>query len=57
MSNTPTMENGRKVVVLSPLVLAAAKPFFKRSLRHRGRILRLVGKHRGPVIRDHGGLY
>lgn len=50
-------EYGRDVVVLSPILVRLAAPLFKKSMPHRGRILRLVGKRRGPVIRDYHGLY
>ncbi len=32
-----------------------AVPFFRKSMPHRGRILRVVGKSRGPVLRDYHG--
>lgn len=57
MTKYTVREYGRDVVVLPPAVVKMAAPFFKKSMPHRGRILRLVGKSRGPVIRDYHGLY
>jgi hypothetical protein len=52
-----TEEYGRKVIVMRPAMVRVLSPVFRRSLPHRGRVLRGVGKSRGPVIRDWYGLY
>jgi hypothetical protein len=52
-----TIEYGRKVVVLPPPLVMASRAFFKASMPHRGRILRLVGGRRGPVLRDWYGVW
>lgn len=57
MTKYTVREHGRDVIVLPPAVVRMAAPLFKKSMPHRGRILRLVGKSRGPVIRDYHGLY
>jgi hypothetical protein len=50
-------EYGRRVLVLPPLTVRLLAPFFVRSLPHRGRVLRVVGRSRGPVVRDWYGRY
>jgi hypothetical protein len=52
-----SVEGGRKVVILPPPLVAMARPFFKASMAHRGRILRFIGQRRGPVLRNSYGLY
>lgn len=57
MTKYTVREYGRDVVVLPPLIVRLAAPMFKKSMPHRGRILRFGGNRRGPVIRDYHGLY
>lgn len=57
MSKHKVREYGRDVHVLHPAVVRMAAPLFRKSMPHRSRILRVVGKHRGPVLRDYDGLY
>ena len=51
------LEYGYKVAVLPPAVLMLARPLFKVSMPHRGRILRFGAKRRGPVLRDWYGRF
>lgn len=50
-------EYGRTVVVLPLWLVKALSPVFGPSLPHRGRVLRLVGRRRGPVLRSTYGLW
>jgi hypothetical protein len=50
-------ENRRKVLMVPRWAIPLSAPLFRRSLPHRGRVLRF-GLHRmGPVLRDHFGTY
>lgn len=57
MSRHTVREYGRQVHVVHPVLVRLAAPLFRKSMPHRGRILRVVGKQRGPVLRDYYGLY